>query len=164
MTLNLISLGRSHQALSTSNITLRLHWVWLWRPFSPTLKSHDRYRKSGRKKILFWSLVSESLVSSHWWSISWDEIDRKFGRILEFGRRVTLNLTLDDLEFDFRWPWILYRWVGLIEFYPTPTLSGPLNFHWVSFWRLFSPISKSRDTWHVIDIENSAREKFYIGP
>ena len=43
--------------------------------------TRERYRKSSAKKVLYRSLVSESIVSSHWWSISWDEIDRKFGRI-----------------------------------------------------------------------------------
>ena len=94
MTLKLISSGRSHQDLSKSYITL---WVWLWRPFSPTLKSRDRYRKSGRRKIPYLSLVS--LVNSHWWSISWTEIDREFRNLAS--------------SWPWPWPWMTVKLILL---------------------------------------------------
>ena len=196
MTLKLLLLGRFYQALSKSIIlgTLWLHWVWLWRPFSPTLKLCDtwpiseirpeknfilifsfritivsiddpypgidrRFRRVSKfrmlgtltltfndleiynvayvslssiqiaykltvlstplsfivtaffatfypwliskirlKKILYWSLVTESLVRPHPWFISWDEIHCKVGRISKFERPVTYNTRLNDLE------------------------------------------------------------------
>ena len=103
LTLKLISLNRSHRALSKLRINLWVHWVWLWRPFSPSLKSRDTwhvtregYRKFGPREILYWLPVSESQVSSHPWSISWDEIDRKVRQISNFGRLVILTLTLNQ--------------------------------------------------------------------
>ena len=58
--------------------------------------TRERYRKSSAKKVLYRSLVSESLVSSHQWFISRDEIDRKVGRISISVRLVTLTLTFDQ--------------------------------------------------------------------
>ena len=82
VTLKLISLGRSHRALSKSHINLWLHWVWLWRLFSPTLVTWPIWKT--RPEINFILVQSFWIpVSCHSWSISCDEMDRKFGRISE---------------------------------------------------------------------------------
>ena len=74
----------------------------VWRPFPPN-GSHVRrdtwsISKIRLREILYRSQISESLVISHLWSIFLDEKERKFGRISNFGRPVTLNSSLNDLE------------------------------------------------------------------
>ena len=158
MTLKFISLDRSHQALSKSNISLWLHWFWLWRPF----QSHD------------WDRQIQSHVTRDPRPISEIWLERNFILVPSFKITCWFPLMILTLGRDRSqiWPDFEFwqaRWMTLelillgrshrVLSRPHTTLRS-YQFYWVSLTAFFANFEV---TWHVTDIENPARKKFYIG-